>query len=1287
MIDVRVLFKRVNRSYYVSLITVTCFLCLALSFFYYFIQQHKSLMTLVHAMDKQRMLLPVLTFNVQSLKDNWRNENKRQFLVGKITTFVDDMEQAERDILNNLASTSDDIQQQYLTVEPQIHQKIMVYVEQAKKVTELTEFSAIEQQVVKHFSLTTTEPFFIQLNQNFDQLLLTLEGKLKKLENVALFFALLTVIFFLSSAFYVFRNLSGVIKINYKLLRREKNQITDFKNAIDEHAVVFRVKPDQTINYVNERFCQLYGYSADEALNQHYHLLGSKQLAKRVYVDMARTLMRGDVWRKEVCNFDKQGRKHWLETTVVPIFHKRKVVNYMVIQNDVSEQRQIANALSRIHTITSLQQSSLSEKIEQLLALGNEMFYLPFAIVSEIKEQDYSVLYCRSPNHELIPGAHFDVANTYCVHTLNANKPTAFHHASNSYIKTHPCYINFQLESYIGCPIMVDGKPFGTLNFSSPDVHHQVFSETDFELIQLLAQWVGNEITRERQQASLVSQQQLMTQMSQQARIGAWEVDLVKNEIFWSEMTKEIHEVSADYIPDLTTAINFYKEGESRDTITRLVQESIEKGTSYQVELELITAKGNEIWVEAYGKAEFKNGQCVRLYGSFQDISEKKAAEFELQAQNQRMGVAADSAGIGIWEYNIKTGTLDWDESMFRLYGIEPKCFNGMFDDWQSSVFPDDREKLIKEFEFAISSSKKFNTQFRIVHPEGVRYLKASAIVSDETQTVVGVNYDITERIENEIAITKAKEEAELASNVKNEFLASMSHEIRTPMNGVVGMLELLAETRLNDDQLHKVNVAKSSANSLLFLINDILDYSKIDANKLQLEAISFDIKQLVSDVTDAMFKQVLEKNLELVVDTVNVVEPTVVGDPNRIRQIVTNLVSNAIKFTTQGEVVIRVELADIDDEKWQLTIVVQDSGIGVAKEDQAALFESFSQVDASTTRKFGGTGLGLAIVKRLSLLMAGDVSVESEIGEGCTFTCNVEVLKDTQSTNKTNYDRLANLSILVVDDNNVSLRVITQQLKKWQVKVTAVSSAQQVFDITKDIQPNFDLAIIDMNMPEVDGLALAKKLSVDKEFEQVPLVLMDSMNLSLNEEKLKEFGFLTHFSKPATCVDLYKSILCVLDQDKIIEEKVIDSQIQHNKIVSWSKDSRVLLVEDNRVNQMVAKGMLDKLGLKTIIAMNGQDALDKLNNEEMSYGLILMDCQMPIMDGYTATEKIRQGAAGDFYIDVPIIAMTANAMEGDREKCIAVGMNDYLAKPIEKDLIIEKLQLWLTKLPQEVTQ
>ena len=566
-------------------------------------------------------------------------------------------------------------------------------------------------------------------------------------------------------------------------------------------------------------------------------------------------------------------------------------------------------------------------------------------------------------------------------------------------------------------------------------------------------------------------------------------------------------------------------------------------------------------------------------------------------------------------------------------------------------------------------------------------------------QSYIAIRADITKRKQTEVALIEAKEVAENAVQVKGEFLASMSHEIRTPMNGVLGMLGLLLNSKLEADQRHRATLAQSSAQSLLTLINDILDFSKVEAGKLELEILDFNLRNMLGEFTEAMALQAQEKGLELVLDIMGVEQPMVKGDPGRLRQIFTNLISNAIKFTSQGEIVIRVELHPYKEQQLRMHCTVSDSGIGIPVDKQDQLFDSFSQVDASTTRKYGGTGLGLAICKKLCELMDGDISVHSEPGKGSCFEVNLLLEKSNQLQQIIPQVDMQALNLLIVDDNATNREVLRGQLEHWGAMVVDAKNGEEAIAVCeKRIQqtdtPFFDIAFLDMQMPGMDGAELGKVLKADPRYSAMKLVIMTSIGDHSDARYFAEMGFSAYFPKPATTSDLFDALAVVteggdaLQQARPLVTHHYLKTLVHNKNESatryrskdWSANTRLLLVEDNQMNQLVATGILNEYDLQADIAGNGLEALNSLQQapQEAPYTLVLMDCQMPEMDGYEASRQIRAGKAGERYKTIPIIAMTANAMVGDREKCLDAGMSDYLSKPIDPDVFLAKLRQWL---------
>ncbi len=693
-----------------------------------------------------------------------------------------------------------------------------------------------------------------------------------------------------------------------------------------------------------------------------------------------------------------------------------------------------------------------------------------------------------------------------------------------------------------------------------------------------------------------------------------------------------------------------------------------------------------------------KENNVEGFYVCCEDLTLNKKSTAEIEELSTRLDFALETPGIGVWDYDIVTGELFWDERMCDIYHIKVNDFSGDYNAWTSRVHPDDlatSDALINE---SVSTGEDFVTEFRIIWPNGQeRWIAAHGrIVKDDDEKhvrMIGTNVDITTRkqlaLEREQALIKAEESAQL----KSEFLASMSHEIRTPMNGVLGMLGLIKRTQLNQQQAHYVGLAKSSAESLLTLINDILDFSKVEAGKMELEIIPFNLSAMLGDFAEAIAQRAQEKGLELVLDLTNVHTTMVQGDPGRLRQVLSNLVGNAIKFTEEGEVIIRIELANSKNQQLRLICSVNDTGIGIPPEKIETLFDSFSQVDASTTRKYGGTGLGLAIAKQLCELMGGDLEVSSELGHGSQFTFDIYLEESKEAKDLLPTTVVQDKRILVVDQNKANNTVLVEQLRRWGAEANGVYSGHEALEVLGN--QSYAAAFINMKMPDMDAKEVARMIRNDSRFNDMKLAVMTSLGQKGDAKRFVNAGFSSWFPKPATINDLFRTLdtllgdqsgssslvsdqVSSLTSSKKLQGRPANSTSTIDKTIAESSSIRLLLVEDNVINQEVALGILEGLGLDADIAGNGIEAIAALNNApaDAPYDLILMDCQMPEMDGYEATRSIRAGKAPN--PQIPIIAMTANAMKGDKEKCLAAGMSDYLSKPIDPEKLWSLLDEWL---------
>jgi PAS domain S-box-containing protein len=576
----------------------------------------------------------------------------------------------------------------------------------------------------------------------------------------------------------------------------------------------------------------------------------------------------------------------------------------------------------------------------------------------------------------------------------------------------------------------------------------------------------------------------------------------------------------------------------------------------------------------------------------------------------------------------------------------------------------------------AISNKEAITITLTNYHKDGSEFQNELTInpISNKQGNIthfIGLQLDVTERQATANYLKLAKQKAEESTQLKSEFLATMSHEIRTPMNGIIGMLDILVRSQLTNEQLSNAEIAKDSAYALLTIINDILDFSKIESGKLEIENIAFDLISLFNSVLQTHAQQVHDKDVELIIDMTDLDVSSVIGDAGRIRQVLNNLISNATKFTEKGEVAITVKLVKQSKHRARLHCQISDTGIGIAENRLEHIFDSFTQADYSTTRLYGGTGLGLAITSKLCELMKGSVNVTSQKAVGSCFSFEIQ-LEIAESVEQDIPFKLNNTNILILDENKHSANVLKKQLQKWGANIVTEVNNESHTEYLE--QKGLDLVFTDSSYTSGLAIELIEGLPL-KTKEKITYILMTKANAKHNKSFVLGINFQHFLSKPITTDMLKLTLVAILNTPPLATEESCKAILPKER--QPKQKLRILLVEDNRINQLVAKKVLSELSCDTTIVSNGEEAISTLNETLTPFTLIFMDCQMPILDGYQATKKIRAGAAGDINRIIPIIAMTANAMKGDREKCLIHGMDDYISKPININILQEKINIW----------
>ncbi len=820
-----------------------------------------------------------------------------------------------------------------------------------------------------------------------------------------------------------------------------------------------------------------------------------------------------------------------------------------------------------------------------------------------------------------------------------------------------------------------------------------------FLIIMIIISWnrkLGNEVAeRKNIESELKILQQTLNIALGASNTGIWQYALntkgSKNVYMSDQWFKQVGYSRGDFKED-DDVFDLIIHPEDKASAYQAIEDH-EKGLTetYEVEFRLIAKDGSHRWILSKGQAVERDaeGNPTHLTGAHLDITERKKAETELQSLQQTLNIALEASNTGIWKINpITMEPIYYGDQWFKQLGYNRSDFSPEQNVFDLLLHSDDGHIVNEALdEHKAGRTEGFQAEFRFKAKDGSwKWIqsKGQIVEWDDIKVptlMTGAHLDITERKHMEQVLHSAKEEAEAATKSKSEFLANMSHEIRTPMNAIMGMTYLALQTELTGKQEDYLNKVHISAMSLLGLINDILDFSKIEAGKLDIESIDFDLNEILDNVSTLIGLKAHEKGLELLFQTHLDVPIRLRGDPLRIGQILVNLSNNAVKFTGEGEIVISTKLIQQTQDQISLQFTVRDTGIGLTPEQIGKLFQEFSQADTSTSRKYGGTGLGLTISKRLVEMMGGKIWIESETGKGSSFIFTIVFDHPLEEPQKPAIDlaELEGLHVLVVDDNKTSRQIFQDLLESFSFQVSLATTGEEALEILQTEQESYPLVIMDWEMPGMGGLKASDQIKNHLNLPHTPKIILatshDREDVLEHPENTALDGFLMKPVNPST---LLNSILEVFGKTVVRRSKK-NEEIEG---LDGIRGARVLLVEDNEINQQVACELLEKEGFVVTIANDGQEAVDQVKVAE--YDVILMDVQMPVMGGYEATETIRKESR---FKELPILAMTANAMAVDKEDALKAGMNDHIPKPIEPKKLFSTLVEWIEPGEREVPE
>ena len=1015
--------------------------------------------------------------------------------------------------------------------------------------------------------------------------------------------------------------------------------------TLDLHSIVSVADRSGRITQTNDAFCSISGYGRAELIGQNHRIVNSGQHSADFWAGMWHCIAAGTAWRGEVCNRAKDGSLYWADTVIAPFMGADgRVEKYISIRTDISASKRAAQDLAR-------EREALANIIE-----GTNVGTWEWDLAN-------GALHFNQRWAQIIGQTLADVSHTTMETWNQRSHPDDVRH-TEALLKQHfrgelpALEVENRVRHRDGHWIWVLTR--GKVSQRAPDGRPCWMAGTHMDIS-----------ARKQAEAALRASQDLLDRTGRIGGVGGWAFDIASQAIEWSDQTCRIHDLPPGFRPTLDQAIAFYAP-EARPRVARAVQRAIGSGQGWDLELPLITAQGREVWVRAVGEAEMLDGRAVRLLGAFQDISARRHAEAEIERSAQLLRGAIDAIDEAFVLYDPDDRLVLCNDKYRQIYcGVAHLMVPGTrFED----IIRAGAEA--GDYAEAVGRVDAWVVERLAAHHAGDRTLTQKLSTGPTLRIVerkmpdghtVGFRIDISE-------LVRATEAAEQASRAKSQFLANMSHEIRTPMNAILGMLALLRKTALTPRQADYAGKTEGAARSLLRLLNDILDFSKVEAGKMALDLQPFRIDQLLRDLSVIVSANIADKPVEVLFDIDPQLPRELVGDALRLQQVLINLAGNAVKFTAQGEVVLAIRVLAQDSAQVSLEVSVRDTGIGIAPENQARIFSGFTQAEASTTRRFGGTGLGVAISQCLVALMGGELRLDSALGRGSRFHFALTLPVAPGAALVSGPTPAAALRALVVDDNP-SARDVLQRMGDslgWVVDVADSGEAALALLQAQAAQGIACQAVfVDWQMPGLNGWATSLRIRELGLGGQAPVIVMVTAHgremlaqRSQAEQALLD-GFLV---KPVTASMLFDAVA----DAGLARGTQRASQPAHAAGPKRLAGLRLLLAEDNLNNQQVARELLEDEGASVQIAGNGQQAVEAVAAAQPPFDVVLMDLQMPVMDGLAATRAIRDGLG---LPHLPIVAMTANALASDRQACLDAGMNDHIGKPFDLNQLVQVLR------------